>query len=43
MATDKDITYVEKMENTATVLVADDDDLVRTFVRSALEQVGLHV
>jgi diguanylate cyclase (GGDEF)-like protein/PAS domain S-box-containing protein len=43
MATDKDITYVEKMESTATVLVADDDELVRTFVRSALEQVGLHV
>lgn len=40
---DKDITYVEKMEKTATVLVADDDELVRTFVRSALEQVGLQV
>ena len=34
---------MEKMEKTATVLVADDDELVRTFVRSALEQVGLQV
>ena len=42
-ARDKDITYVEKMEKTATVLVADDDESVRTFVRSALEQVGLQV
>src|SRR6478736_9979034 len=31
------------MEKTATVLVADDDESVRTFVRSALEQVGLQV
>jgi len=34
---------VEKTDNAATVLVADDDELVRTFVRAALEHVGLNV
>ncbi|HET7909218.1 MAG TPA: EAL domain-containing protein [Nitrospira sp.] len=31
------------MQHTATVLVADDDESVRTFIRAALEAVGLHV
>ena len=34
---------MEKTDNAATVLVADDDELVRTFVRAALEHVGLNV
>jgi diguanylate cyclase (GGDEF)-like protein/PAS domain S-box-containing protein len=34
---------MEIMQNTATVLVADDDESVRTFVRAALEAVGLRV
>jgi diguanylate cyclase (GGDEF)-like protein/PAS domain S-box-containing protein len=34
---------VEKTDNAATVLVADDDELVRTFVRAALEHIGLNV
>jgi diguanylate cyclase (GGDEF)-like protein/PAS domain S-box-containing protein len=35
--------YVETVKKLATVLVADDDDSVRTFVRAALEEVGLEV
>jgi diguanylate cyclase (GGDEF)-like protein/PAS domain S-box-containing protein len=34
---------VETVKKLATVLVADDDDSVRTFVRAALEEVGLEV
>ena len=34
---------VENMQNTALVLVVDDNESVRTFVRAALEDVGLHV
>jgi diguanylate cyclase (GGDEF)-like protein/PAS domain S-box-containing protein len=36
-------TYVENMKTTATVLVADDDDSVRRFVRAALQEAGLKV
>ena len=36
-------THVENMQQTATVLVADDDESIRTFIRAALEQGGLHV
>ncbi len=34
---------MEKTEKAATVLVADDDESVRTFVRAALERTGLEV
>jgi diguanylate cyclase (GGDEF)-like protein/PAS domain S-box-containing protein len=34
---------VEKSEKVPTVLVADDDDSVRTFVRAVLEQIGFEV
>jgi diguanylate cyclase (GGDEF)-like protein/PAS domain S-box-containing protein len=37
------LTYVENMQKTPTVLVADDDDSVRTFVRAALVAAGLNV
>ena len=40
---DKGTSDVEKSEKAATVLVADDDASVRTFIRTALEQIGLKV
>lgn len=40
---DKGKSDVEKSEKAATVLVADDDASARTFIRTALEQIGLNV
>ena len=38
-----DWSLVEKIDKSAIVLVVDDDPAVRTFVRAALEQIGLEV
>jgi diguanylate cyclase (GGDEF)-like protein/PAS domain S-box-containing protein len=40
---ERQVLDVEKTENILTVLVADDDELVRRYVRTALEHVGLEV
>ena len=35
--------HMDNRDTPATVLVADDDDAVRQFVRTAIEQIGLNV